>query len=351
MFVSYKYVAKGITVMNRNTLRWIITAIIALALAFALSCPYIAGAEGILPSDYKEGGKPTKADGWVFENKLPVSYEDSTIRVTFEKLEVTHTLTGPNQGKKVKDEAWVVRIKIKDPSQLRAAVSKDTYEGKHQSDAAAIATSKNAVVAMNGDFFKYENDVGYVVRHGELIRDATSNPRRVFDMLLIDSEGDFHAVYSASTESIEAYVAENLTPVGRTIMHTYNIGPVLVVNGEAQDVSKSEMARQGQYQWNYSIQRIALVQTGPLEYAIVENGIKSKTSGFSMQEFAEFVAEQCPDAILAYNLDGGGSTNLTAPCRIRTKKDGTVLIENERINRNNDLRDITDIIYFASAED
>ena len=45
------------------------------------------------------------------------------------------------------------------------------------------------------------------------------------------------------------------------------------------------------------------------------------------------------------------STNLTAPCRIRTKKDGTVLIENERINRNNDLRDITDIIYFASAED
>ena len=324
--------------MNRNTLRWIITAIIALALAFALSCPYIAGAEGVLPSDYKEGGKPTKADGWVFENKLPVSYEDSTIRVTFEKLEVTHTLTGPNQGKKVKDEAWVVRIKIKDPSQLRAAVSKDTYEGKHQSDAAAIATSKNAVVAMNGDFFKYENDVGYVVRHGELIRDATSNPRRVFDMLLIDSEGDFHAVYSASTESIEAYVAENLTPVGRTIMHTYNIGPVLVVNGEAQDVSNS-------------IQRIALVQTGPLEYAIVENGIKSKTSGFSMQEFAEFVAEQCPDAILAYNLDGGGSTNLTAPCRIRTKKDGTVLIENERINRNNDLRDITDIIYFASAED
>ena len=243
--------------MNRNLLRWILTALIALALIFMLSCPYIAGAEGVLPSDYKEGGKPAKADGWVFENKLPVSYEDSTIRVTFEKLEVKHTLTGPNQGKKVKDEAWIVRIKIKDPSQLRAAVSKDTYEGKHQSDAAAIATSKNAVVAMNGDFFKYENDVGYVVRHGELIRDATSNPRRVFDMLLIDSEGDFHAVYSASTESIEAYVAENLTPIGRTIMHTYNIGPVLVVNGEAQDVSQSEMARQGQYQWTSGADRPA----------------------------------------------------------------------------------------------
>ena len=339
--------------MNRNVLRWVLAALLSLGLLFTLSCPYIAGAESAsLSSDFTEGGKPMKPEGWVFENKLPVSYEDSTIKVTFEKLVVEHTLTGPNQGKKVKDEAWIVRIKIKDPSQLRAAVSKDTYEGKHQSDAAAIATSKNAVVAMNGDFFKYENDVGYVVRHGELIRDATDNKRgRVFDMLLIDSEGDFHAVYSASTESIDAYVAENLAPLGRTVMHTYNIGPVLVVNGEAQDVSQSEMARQGQYQWTYSIQRIALVQTGPLEYAIVENGTKSKTSGFSMQEFADFVAEQCPDAILAYNLDGGGSTNLTAPCRIKTKKDGTVVLENERINRNNDLRDITDIIYFASAED
>ena len=35
----------------------------------------------------------TKADGWVFENKLPVSYEDSTIKVTFEKLEVYDTYT------------------------------------------------------------------------------------------------------------------------------------------------------------------------------------------------------------------------------------------------------------------
>jgi len=337
--------------MNRSLIRWIIVALMALCLVLTLSCPYVAGAEGALSPVFTEGGKPTKPEGWVFEKKYPVSYEDSTIKVTFEKLAVPHTLTGPNQGKRVNDEAWIVRIKISDPSQLRAAVAGDTYEGKHQFDAAEIATSKNAVVAMNGDFFKYENDVGYVVRHGELVRDSTSNPRRVFDMLLIDSEGDFHAVYSASTESINAYVEENLTPLGRTVMHTYNIGPVLVVNGEAQDVSQSAAARQGQYQWGYSIQRIALVQTGPLEYAIVEDGMKSKTSGFSMQEFADFIAEKIPDAILAYNLDGGGSTNLTAPRKVTTKKDGTVLLVNERLNRNNDLRPITDIIYFASAED
>lgn len=52
-------------------------------------------------------------------------------------------------------------------------------------------------VAMNGDFFKYENDVGYVVRQGEFIRDATDTTRKkkgqpiCFDMLVVDSEGDF----------------------------------------------------------------------------------------------------------------------------------------------------------------
>ena len=80
---------------------------------------------------------------------------------------------------------------------------------------------------------------------------------------------------------------------------------------------------------------IAVVQTGKLEYAIVTVGTKSKTSGLTMQEFAEFVAEKCPDAILAYNLDGGGSTN--------------VIFNNERIHRNPDARKICDILYFASA--
>ncbi len=334
--------------MNRSFLRWTLAGLMALALLFALSCPYVSEAEGAaLPLDMLEGGKPPKDDGWVFEDKYPVSYEDSTIRVTFEREVVAHTLSaGNHQGKKVKDETWVVRIKIKDPSQIRTAAAKDTYVGKAQMPGESIANSKNAVVAMNGDFCKYENDVGYLVRQGEFLRDATHNARgRVFDMLIIDSEGDFHVVYSAQTENITAYIEENITARGRTVMNTFNIGPVLVVDGQAQDVKETEVARQGQYQWPYPIQRICIVQTGPLEYAIVETGGNANASGgFTMQEFADYVAEKCPDAIVAYNLDGGGSTCLAT----RTSQKSAKV---KMLCKIPGQRDICDILYFASAEE
>ena len=321
--------------MNRNTVRWIIAALMLLALALGLSSPSIAEETAKLPMDFTVGGSKTKEENWTYDGKTPVAYSDSTIEVSSEKSSVNVKI----KGKSVKHEVWVIRIKIQDPSQLRSAVSKDTYKGRGQAKGEDIAKSKNAVVAMNGDFFKYENDVGYVVRQGEFIRDATDNKRgRIFDMLIIDSEGDFHTVPSATTEKIEAYTAENLTSRGRTILHTFNLGPVLVINGEAQDIAASEAARQGSYQWKYPQQRIALVQTGTLEYAIVEvYGQTDSSAGMTLEEFAALIAEKCPDAVMAYNLDGGGSTNL--------------IMNNKRICKTPGLREITDIIYFASAEE
>ena len=338
---------KGIIAVNRNLLRWILAAVMIAALLFLLSCPYITWAEGAsLPLDFLEGGKPPKDEGWVFEGKSPVSYDDSTIHVTFEKIAYSHRLSaGSRKGKTIRDEAWVVRVKILDVSQLRTAVSRDSYKGRDRSDAVDIANSKNAVVAMNGDFFKYEWDVGYIVRQGELIRDATGNARgRVFDMLLIDSEGDFHPVFSAGSKNISAFIDEYLTPFGLTVLDTFNLGPVLVMDGEVQDVSKSEAARQGMYYWRKPEQRIAVVQTGRLEYAIVMIGTRPEVTGLTMQEFADFVALQCPGALLAYNMDGGGSLSLISRKTARSPK-------LEMICRYSGHRDITDILYFASAED
>ena len=323
--------------MKRNTLRWIITVLMLLALALGLSCPSIVEAEEAktLPLDFTAGGRETKAENWTYDGKTPVGYSDSTIEATSEKSHVTLKV----KGKSVKHEVWVIRIRIKDVSQLRTAVSKDTYTGRGQAEGLSIAKSKNAVVAMNGDFFKYENDVGYVVRQGEFIRDATDNKRgRYFDMLIIDSEGDFHTIPSATTKDIEAFAAETLEPQGRTILDAFNLGPVLVIDGKAQDMSATAAAKQGMYQWKYPQQRIALVQTGHLEYAIVEAyGKTDSSAGLTLEEFADLIVEKCPDAIMAYNFDGGGSTNL--------------IMNNKKICKTPGLREITDIIYFASAEE
>ena len=324
--------------MKANVFRWVVTVLLLMGLALGLSFPSYGMAEGYgkLDLDYTKGGTPVKENCWYYDDEgQVVSYQDSTIKVGVEKGEIVKKV----KGKNVKHETWVIRIRINDATQLRAAVSKDTYTGRGRASAEEIAKSKNAVVAMNGDFFKYENDVGYVVRQGEFIRDATHNKRkRIFDMLLIDSEGDFHVIDSAETGYINDYIQDCILDAGKTVYNTFNIGPELVRNGRMLPVKDSEAAKQGLYQWKYPQQRIAIVQTGKLEYAIVEvYGKTDSSAGLTLQEFAQFVYEKCPDAICAYNLDGGGSTNL--------------VLNGKRICKTPGKRDVTDIIYFASAEE
>lgn len=368
----------------KNTVRWIIAVLMLIALALGLSAPSMAEESASkLPMDFRLGGYPPKPDGWNIEKDdksgkiLSAQYEDPTISVTITRGEIPN----PVKGKKDKTlETYVVRIRISDVSQLRTAASNDNYT-KGASDSENMAKDKMAIIAMDGDFFKGGNrDTGYLVRQGELIRDLTGNKRKyIFDMLVIDSEGDFHSVSSAVTQNIEAFVAEKLTPEGKTILDTFNLGPVLVVDGQVQDIPASEAARRGEYQWKYPQQRIALVQTGHLEYAIVEvYGRTDSSAGLNLMEFADYIAEQCPDAIMAYNLDGGGSTNLVYTWLnsedisvtsydelyyelIHEDEADSKKIKAMKKMRNQLLkswrcdapghRDIHDIIYFASAFD
>ena len=161
--------------------------------------------------------------------------------------------------------------------------------------------------------------------------------------------------YLRSTVIITAFAKKDMScgaatstvrhPIPRGAQEIFSFGPALVNQGEVQVFAGEEVERA-----QITNPRTAIGILEPLHYLmVVSDGRTRESRGLSLYQLAELMqSEGCETA---YNLDGGGSTNLTAPCRIRTKKDGTVLIENERINRNNDLRDITDIIYFASAED
>ena len=128
-------------------------------------------------------------------------------------------------------------------------------------------------------------------------------------------------------------------------MQTFNFGPFLVEDGRVPLIAQTEVANHETYEWRYPCQRICILQTGPLEYGIVEiYGRGGETTGMTMTEFAEYVAEKFPDAILAYNLDGGNSTCLVA---WKSAKAGKC----EMICKKGGYREITDILYFASAED
>lgn len=339
-----------------NIIRWIVTAVLLAAMATVLSSPALAEVEP-LPLDQLTPGRPAQGDGWTYtdaaeagagqmllkyssktqewsesDSAAPASaydwiqYEDESISV-----EVSFFTARPAY-KAVNLPCAIVRVKIADPSQIRTVMSYDDYNKRQYVKAEVMAQHVNAVVAVNGDYFKYHQDVGYVVRQGEFYRDKLNGKR---DLLLIDQNGDFHAVYAATSADAAAFIAQ-LEGEGLSVVNSFTLGPVLVENGETKNMAETCTAQNSEFQWRYPQQRVAICQLGELEYAIVEAyGKTDSSAGMTLQEFADFIAYQFPDCKLAYNLDGGGSTN--------------VVVNGAKIHKTPGNRDISDILYFASA--
>jgi len=293
-----------------NVLRWILIAIMILSLPFIVTSPAVAEIQA-LDLDQTVPGNPTIESGWSDEE----NYEDPSITVTTEHMKVG------------KLPVSIVRIKIADPSQIRTAMSDNNYDKTVYVKATVLAQSVNAVAAVNGDFFKYF-DFGLTIRQGVMYREIYSE-KYMRDVLVIDDQGDLYGIKQATAEKYQTFLAETL-PEGRSVINTFTLGPVLVENGEPQEFTTRE------FQYRYKMQRVAIVQTGELEYAIVEcDGKADATQGMTLSDFGEFIAEQFPECRIAYNLDGGGSTN--------------VIVGGKRIHKNPNTRQICDILYFASA--
>ena len=349
--------------MKANVFRYVVTCLMLVAMAFLIASPALAETEFThafegpdvtdvplapltleaadvqpLELDQLVKGKQLKLDNLNADN---TEYTDSSIHAV-----ITHDVVQFKDKKgKQKINCYIVRVTIADPTQIRSAMSYDDYDNTKRVKAAEMAKAANAVAAVNGDFFKYFHDSGHIVRQGAFYRDKSNGQR---DVLLIDSNGDFHVVYCADSASIQKAV--EAFPEGVKLINSFNLGPVLVENGEVKDISQSAVAlakKSGdQFQYPYRMQRVAIVQLGKLQYAIVEcNGKADASSGMSVQVFAEYIKDLFPDALVAYNLDGGGSTNVIFPKNVKGK------LKFERIHKNPDSREISDIIYFASAEE
>ena len=263
-----------------------------------------------LPLDQFTPGQPPRADGWLSDTE----YMDESIHVTV------------TTGKLHKVKTHMVHITIAHPSQIRTAMSTRRPNDHTYIKAVDIANGVNAIAAVNGDFFKYHHNIGYIVRQGEFYRNALNGLR---DVLIIDDLGNFHAVRTPDKEQMQRYLEEEF-PKGRQVINTFYLGPVLVENGVVQEITTRE------FQQRYKMQRVAIVQLGELEYAIVEcDGKTDGSYGMTMAAFAEYIRTLFPDCLLAYNLDGGGSTN--------------VIFNGKRIHWTDGARKISDILYFASA--
>lgn len=251
--------------------------IISLLMILMLLLPAAVAEEAevtALPMDFSAGCAADPAS--YTEN----GYEDASLSIQMERIQqddVTYN---------------VARVKIAHASQLRTGLE-DPERGKKSNYVHTIAEKYNAVLAISGDFF-VKNSVGYVVRQNEVYRKKPSKSR---DMLLIDSNGDFHIIYKSDAAELQALLAREDV----TFPNIFNFGPVLVDNSEVVAIPED-------YGFNLSRPepRCAIGQLGELEYLlVVADGRSDSSDGATGAQLAAFMQEQ--GCITAYNLDGGDS--------------------------------------------
>ena len=214
----------------------------------------------------------------------------------------------------------VVRVQLTDVSQFRTGLS-TAYPHKKEVVVSTMARKAKAVLAMNSDFFMY-HDEGVAVRNGRSYRQI---PRVHRDILMVDWNGDFHLIQRPTKETWEPYKDQAL--------HAFSFGPALVVDGVPMTDSSDVTLDLGK---NKKTQRIAIAQTGRLQYMIIATeGPENKGStGVTIVEMAQICADLgCQNA---YNLDGGSSS--------------TVVLNNHKINSlsSGKIRPVGDFIWFAT---
>ena len=219
------------------------------------------------------------------------------------------------------------RVRIADASQLRAIMASPT-NAKSTVPGHKLAARVQAVVAINGDYNGGDDvRLGALVRQGKVIR---LNCHKDIDLLAIKKNGDLVILPKASNEDVNAVLDD--------CMHIFTFGPALVVDGVAQEIPR--IGRIGSHK---KAQRMALCQTGPLEYLLITSeGPEDRDSvGLTIPQFTELIAS-FPEVITAYNLDGGSSATMVF------RKNGKNWAKVNCPN-NKKVRPLKDIVYFADA--
>ncbi|MGT2756758.1 phosphodiester glycosidase family protein [Streptococcus ovuberis] len=213
------------------------------------------------------------------------SYQDDNMSVTIETFRQNDTT------------AYVADVTISDPSLLKTALAQDTYGTNITATTSSIAASKNAIFAVNGDYYG-ANQTGYVIKNGVLYRDTARSTD--YEDLVQYTDGTLGVISEAET------TAQALLDSG--VVNTFTFGPTLIEDGEITVSTSDEVGRAMADNPRTAI-GIIEEEDGSLHYIfVVSDGRSEESTGLSLYELAEIM--QSYDVDLAYNLDGGGSSTM-----------------------------------------
>lgn len=257
-----------------------------------------------LPIGFSGGRTP------IYEGYTLDGYEDDSISLKLETIDSGHVV-------------WrIARVSITHPSQLRTGLA-----GSPGSSRVALisnmAKKNNAIIAINANYLS--NDpvkTSFEYRMGERIR-AKFN--RTKDLLIIDENADFHLFVKSDKDEVKAF-----TDARHEIINAFTFGPALVKDGELLELDPNYG-----YNPHGKEPRMAIGQTGPLEYILVlAEGRTGDSEGVTQQELAEYMFEL--GCLQGFNLDGGNSATMVFNENFYQRKS----FSNERAQ--------SDMIYFAT---
>lgn len=238
------------------------------------------------------------------------SYEDNEIQITIEQV------------REYNSDIYIADIYLKDATYLKTALAKDTFGKNIKEKTSVMAKKKNAILAVNGDYYGFRTE-GFVLRNGQLLRD-TARKSGIDDALVIDRNGDFSIIDERKTNL-------NILDLN-SIWQILTFGPALVKDGEIKVNKDTEVA-----QAMNSNPRTAIGQVSYLHYLIiVSDGRTSKSKGLSLYQLANLFLDR--GCTTAYNLDGGGSSTMYFNGKI---------INNPTDGRSFEERAVSDIVYIG----
>jgi exopolysaccharide biosynthesis protein len=188
---------------------------------------------------------------------------------------------------------YTADIQVSDVSYLKTALANGTYGKNITATTSEIASSNDAILAINGDYYGAQNS-GYVVRNGTVYRSTASGNDQ--EDLVIKSDGSFAIINEGTVD--ETYLESD------DILQVLSFGPALIESGEVSVTANDEVGKA-----MTSNPRTAICEIAPLHYLfVVADGRTSESEGLSLYQLAAYLEGK--GVKTAYNLDGGGSSTM-----------------------------------------
>lgn len=218
---------------------------------------------------------------------------------------------------------FVADVQLASASQFQTAFGGGEYGGGNE-HISSMATKLGAVFAVNADNYG-AHEYGVILRNGALYRTATTARH----LLIVDANGDLRVRSEREGENPQELGAQL---VEEGALQTFEFGPELVRDGALVEfpadftvISTRDTRREP---------RTAIGQLGPLHYIIVvaDGRQDGYSKGMTLQELQQVFMFY--GAQTAFNLDGGGSTEMWLCGEIINQPSG------------GDERSVSDMIWF-----